>query len=307
MGFLRAEVVARVAARDRFGALAAAWFEGTRARLCPDIDRGLAAGPSLVARDLRDPMGPAGGAAGELWTQPRPVPVGGRRVPYTDRVWRAMLDGLDTSYPFHAELAAVQLDERGRAGHPYHNIAIGVHRLHQHPEWVCFRASRGVGSSGEPEFGQPLPEADQREWAEHVKAWTAEAGGCYAQVTDDPSVLGGTALEDATRHDPEDIVPRCHEVLRGYTWVTVCAPELAARLGGVPALTASRAFHEVTELAGGQVFLRATPALPQYEGEALRRVFEVLAPVLLPGRPDPRSSATAYSRLLPDEDAADYR
>ena len=35
-------------------------------------------------------------------------------------------------------------------------------------------------------------------------------------------------------------------------------------------------------LPGGQVFLRATAALSDYEGAAMRRGFGVLAPVLLP-------------------------
>jgi hypothetical protein len=307
MGFLRAEVVASVPERERYGTLAAAWFRRARAAVSPELDRGLAAGPSLAAGELSGPMGPPGGAAGALTTQKRPMPVGGRSVLYSDRAWESMLDGLTTTYPFHASLSVVGLDERGRNRNPHNGMEIGVNRLYQHQEWVVFELSRGLGSSGAPEFRGPLPVADQRALAEFVKGWANEVGACYAHVTDDPSLFGGTALEDATRHEPQDTIPRCHEVLRGYSWVTVCAAGIAERLGGVAALTTSGAFDEVTALDGGQVFLRATPSLQEYEGEKLRRVFETLAPVLLPGRPDPRVTNSAKGRLVNDADAADFR
>lgn len=102
-------------------------------------------------------------------------------------------------------------------------------------------------------------------------------------------------------------MPRSREVLRGYSWVTVCAPELAARIGGAAALAATGAFDEATELTGGQVYLRATPALYDYEGTAVRRVFEALASVLLSGRPRPTSRAAMSGRLVKDVNAADYR
>jgi hypothetical protein len=89
--------------------------------------------------------------------------------------------------------------------------------------------------------------------------------------------------------------------------VTVCAAELAARLGGAAALARSGAFDEVTELPGGQVFLRATPVIQDYQGEILLRVFQTLAPVLLTGRPHPMSPATDSGRLVRDADAADYQ
>jgi hypothetical protein len=91
-------------------------------------------------------------------------------------------------------------------------------------------------------------------------------------ITDDAYTYA-TALERAVTggdYDPP-LVPRCHEVLRGYSWVTICAAELAVRLGGAGALAASGAFDEVTELPGGQVFLRATPTLDEYQGEVVRR------------------------------------
>jgi hypothetical protein len=53
--------------------------------------------------------------------------------------------------------------------------------------------------------------------------------------------------------------------------------------------------------------VRATPTLAEYQGTALRRVFQALAPVLLTRRPDPMSWATAHGRVVPDVDAADFQ
>jgi hypothetical protein len=77
-----------------------------------------------------------------------------------------------------------------------------------------------------------------------------------------------------------------------------CPGAQPVALGGARALAASAAFDEVTELPASQVFLRATPTLAEYWGTALRRVFEVLAPVLLTRHPDPVSWATEHGRLV---------
>ncbi len=58
-------------------------------------------------------------------------------------------------------------------------------------------------------------------------------------------------------------------------------------------------------LPGGQVFLRATPALEDYDGPAVQRVFGVLAPVLLPGRPGPAAVEGTLARIVMDADAAE--
>ena len=303
MGQLRAELVLQVPDRDRFAELARAWFADTRATLFPDFDRGLNAGPPPEPADDPDaPLGPPGGAGGAVWVRRKPTLLGGSRTRYSEQVWHQTLDGLAATYPFHTVLSAELLDERGHTErNPFHGMTIGVHRLHQHPDWVTFnlRESR--------EDASPMPDDTQDRWAEFLRTWAARIGAPYGHVTDDPEIMGGTALEDATGLRPEDTVPRCHELLRGYSWVTVCAAEPAARLGGAPSLRESGAFAEVGELPGGPVFLRATTLVQEYSGEALRGVFRTLAPVLLPGRPHPGSNATRRGRLVPDVDAADYR
>jgi hypothetical protein len=202
-------------------------------------------------------------------------------------------------------MSADLLDDRGLRSRPQRTMMIDVLRHYQQPEWVSLLAYTFIG--GGPfdyaETTAPYPAGRQREWAEFVKAWVTRSDACYAHVSDDALANGGSALEAALYAQPQENVPRSCEVLRGYSWVTVCAPGLAARLGGTQALGASGAFDEVTELPAGQVFLRATPAVQDFEGARLRLVFETLAPVMLPGRPRAMDAA----RLVMDADAAQYQ
>jgi hypothetical protein len=309
MGFLRAEVVTWTPSRERFAELATAWFTQVREFLVPEFDRRLKAGPSLAFDHLKDPsapMGPPGGAHAMIQARTRPSPVGARWKRYTDRGWQRTLDGLARSFPYQTRLTAEALDDQGLLASPAQYLVVGVRRLHDNSGWVCLQVQAVRGDRGEPDAALPYPDRDQRRWAEFIKDQASRADACYAHVTDDPG-SDGTALEDATIQRPDTTVPRCREVLRGYSWVTVCAAELAARLGGAAALAQSGAFDEVTELPGGQVFLRATPVIQDYQGETLMRVFQTLAPVLLTGRPNPVSSVTDSARLVKDADAADHQ
>jgi len=71
--------------------------------------------------------------------------------------------------------------------------------------------------------------------------------------------------------------------LRLGDWVTVISPEVARSYGGIAALTASGAFWQVEEMAGGAVWLQATEVLEAFDAARGLAVFEVLAPCL-PGR-----------------------
>jgi hypothetical protein len=281
MTLLRAELVTRSPGRDQWAELAAAWFTEIRTELFPEVDRG-----------LRE------GARARLWVRHQPEPVGGSRARYSDQAWRRFLDSLATAYPYHAELLTEEPEWPHQGGG---GVRIAADRNHAHPEWTTLSVR---APWREPEV---RPRTAAREWAEFIKERVIRSGADYAHVTDDPELNGGTALEDATGRSTEITVPRCCEVLRGYSWVTVCAPELGERLGGADTLAASGAFDEVVGLPGGQVYLRATPALEDYYDEAVSRVFRALAPVLLTGRPRRGSSATRLGRLVRDADAADYQ
>lgn len=306
MGYLRADVVARVASRESFAELAADWFATARSELFPRLDQGLGGNTEPA---LASPTGPPAGISGTVWVQREPTLLGGSRAPYSPRAWQRMLDGLADAYPFHIALIMSALDEHGRETRPRENATIEVDRHYEQPEWVRFavNALKGRETMGDRPGSEPYPAAEQAVWAEFVKNWARRVDACFAQVTDDDEVFAGaTALEQATRHLPEATLPRSCEVLRGYSWVTICSAGLADRLGGARALAASGAFDEVEELSGGQVFLRATATVQEYEDAALRRVFHVLAPVLLTGRPIPHAVLGKHLRVVMDVDAADH-
>jgi hypothetical protein len=298
MGGLQAAVVTRVPSRERFAELSRAWLTQVRAELLPEFDRALSA-----------PEGTPGRATGSLLVV-RDAASSGARARYSDRAWERALNGLSSDYPLRISVSASMLGDHGASySKPRSDMGIDVTRFQQRPEWVTLRAYAfvGAGPFDCADWTAPYPADRQRQWAEFVKVRAAQSEACYAHVTDDALASGDTALEVALGISPADTVPRCHEVLRGYSWVTVCAAELAARLGGPGVLAATGVFDEVTELPAGQVFLRATPTVQEYEGERVWRVFQTLAPVLLPGRARATADPILGRRLVPDADAADFQ
>ena len=320
---LHAELVLQPGSRGEFARLARAWLTEARARLFPELDRILAApsiGPAGVAGATRAaggrpsggsggeppedddaPWGPPGGVWARLVVRRQPQAIGGVSVPYSPRSWRQTLASLERNPPFQVRLEMMPLDAAGLpldAGPP---AVLSAQRSQFDPRWARFEAEapdRLTGWADSP--GWP------RSWAGFVQEQAAATGAQYGHVSDD-ATSHGTALERAVlgvTAEPPDI-PRVRVVLRGYSWVTIVAAPLAGRLGGAAALAASGAFAEVVALPGGQVFLRATPDLAEYEGAAIRRVFGVLAPVLRPGRPDPEAVSGGRVRLVLDMDAAD--
>jgi hypothetical protein len=121
--------------------------------------------------------------------------------------------------------------------------------------------------------------AGELSWLAFVRDWVSEIPASYGHIANDASFLG-TRHETSAGRRTWDTVPRCEERLRGSSWVTVCAPELAERLGGADALAASEAFVEVAAVAGGSLFLRATKTIDEYDLTAAARAFSALAPVL---------------------------
>ncbi len=59
------------------------------------------------------------------------------------------------------------------------------------------------------------------------------------------------------------------------------------RLGGIDAVRASGGWTDVQQLPAGGAVLQATDRLSEYEGAAVRRVFEALGPVLPERVPSP--------------------
>jgi hypothetical protein len=310
---LHAELTAEADSAELFARMATEWLTEARNELFGGLSAGLQDDQPPLPRGDPDPnaalppppvLGPPGGTWATLLVRRKPNSVWSTPS-YSARNWRRLLSGLAKTYPYQVTLFMMPLDDTGRfsAEEPGSVTAtVAVHRSHSSPRWVRFEATAGADT------GWSGSAAVQRTWCDVLKSWATRFHACYGHITDDAGTHA-TALERAVTGGDWDppLVPRCHEVLRGYSWVTICASELAARLGGAGALAASGAFDEVIELPEGQVFLRATPTLEEYQGESVRRVFQVLAPVLLTGRPNPDMLAGLRARLVMDADAADYQ
>ncbi len=111
-----------------------------------------------------------------------------------------------------------------------------------------------------------------------------------------------TALDTALRRYPDDSARDSRRYLRGYEWVTICAKELAERLGGAERLRASGAFADVVALRSGAVLLQATPTPAEYGAQEARAVFDTVRAVLPPGQPRPMQPLDLGAMVF--EDAA---
>lgn len=107
----------------------------------------------------------------------------------------------------------------------------------------------------------------------------------FAWLGDDGPATDDTNLDCVLNRRVRDSVREARNLLRGYSWTTVCPEELSQRLGGPGALAGTGAFHRVVPVSGGGVVLQATRTAAEYSDDAVRRVFEALRPVLPPGMP----------------------
>lgn len=298
------ELVSELNARDEFAELAVEWISRARDLLFPGFDENLSAG--LLPFTPPDPaagywvLGRPTALKANAYIQQRPHDSLGRGAAYSGRSWGKLVNGLAKAYPFRVSLVMSAVDDTGKNAGSGSSLLIGVRRDPDSPGWTRFEASLPpdiVDLSGSPR---------QQELVSFAREWAAKVETCYGHITDDADSLA-TALERATARYSWETVPRCREALRGYSWVTVCAASLAAKLGGCAGLERTGVFCTVAEVAGGSVFLQATPTFEEYDDTAMRRVFEVLAPVLLPGRVSAPAGGSWAGRLVTDVDAADYQ
>jgi hypothetical protein len=298
---MSADLIAEVD-QERFAEFGRGWLTGTLdeviAGLAADLrERPVVRAKTLGNADVTVPWGEPGHVL--AW-----VGRNHREVLYTQRTWQRTLAALAKyqHLPFGVSLRVYRLDDRGFPLHRDGEEAVlNVWRHWLDPSLACFSFGVTAEETGWPD----APEVQDR-WARFVKQQAAVVGACWGSMNDD---AGGTytALELATASSrtSSPMVGSPREVLRGYSWVTVIAAELAAQLGGAGAVVATGAFSEVEELPGGGLWLRATPTINEFTGEAVKRVFEVLAPVLLEGVA--KFEFGARYRLVGGVDAADYR
>ncbi|MEW2398627.1 hypothetical protein [Streptomyces sp. NPDC046862] len=115
-----------------------------------------------------------------------------------------------------------------------------------------------------------------------------------------------TELESRLRgqaSDPTTNTPRWRSQLRGYSWLMVISADVARMLGGADALRDSQAFHSVSLLPNGSLFLQATPTFQEYRGQAVENVYRTVRDVLVSGEfrgPSPMPGPPTHMIVLPD-------
>ncbi|WP_030439659.1 hypothetical protein [Actinoplanes subtropicus] len=196
-----------------------------------------------------------------------------------------------------ATLGVSVLDDTGVPGES--PLRATVQRLPEAEDWLTLSFSMQESRLARPEV--------QRSLLSFVRSVADRVNPSFGQCDYDDV---GTAVERTVGPPwpmPSETVPRSRNTLRGYSWLTVCAQELADRLGGADALRATGAFHEVEQLAAGGVWLLATADYRDYDQAAVERVFEAVAPVLPPGMPRRFDSADRPPNRVAVRDAASVR
>ncbi|SHN37004.1 hypothetical protein SAMN05216499_1491 [Actinacidiphila paucisporea] len=269
---------------DALPGLALRWFEAVTGGLLADVVGGLRDGEVALPRSRPGVGSEPWGAPGTMWASlTRYGSAAGRvtsRRAWSARGWSTFLKGF-AKFPAGVGMDIVELDATGypRFGD---RASIVLRTVNDERRWFRMVCEFGAFPEGPKNRIARLTEEDARDLAWEM---AQEMPVTYGGVGDDGRHWGPTMLEDRLAREARVGVTESREVLRGYPWVTVCAPEIAARLGGPDALRASGAFHEVRVLPTGSVWLQATEHLDDYTGDALRRVFETVAPVLPPGEP----------------------
>ncbi|MEE1770331.1 hypothetical protein PUR34_19875 [Streptomyces sp. JV185] len=268
--------------------LAEGWFENALGELAStDLDPFAASldltGRSNVLRKSGIPFG----EPGELWGSfgvTRHTPKG-RKVSssvWSPRGWQKFLKSVE-EVPLAADVRLCRLGADGYPGSPW--IDLSMRRQYDAPEWVTLAVD---GSS--QEFAAPETSlAAQTRWRNFLQRRLegAESDGrtcLYGCIADDIEVATGrSAFEVALGVFPYETVPTLNHELRGYSWVTVCSPGVALRLGGQEGAEDAGAFSAVTPLSGGGLLLQATEDMRAYGPERVRAVYDALRPVLPAG------------------------
>jgi hypothetical protein len=303
---MNATLAAEIGSAAEFAEAARGWFGGVLEEVLPDLYADLRARlvTGRVTTSARSPLGQPDQIRGVLLTA-REVPLW-RRSYYSERSWPRFLARLG-EHPEYASIEITPLNGRGQPADCKRGHArVGVQRRPDRaPGWVCFSLGAPAVFTGWPD----LPQL-QDQWAGFVQRQAARIGACAGGMSDDGGVDEyETSLESClpehVRIAKDSSWGHVREELRGYWWVTVVPGELAARLGGPGGLAATGAFHEVSSLPDGSVWLRATPTINEFTGERIREVFEALAPILPAGVTKIRHFA-AYC-IVEGVDAADLR
>jgi hypothetical protein len=298
---LQVQVLSRFATKVQYLQWTKEWLEACLsspavAGLYLDV---LAAPPmrkELIDGNYIGPVGDPGGVESTILLEYDDRKTQFRR--YSKRNWSFAMNQLE-KMPRDVQLSMSRLDEEGNTADG--EVTVKVERPLGN-EWMTLELL--VSRTAMPWL--PVAELDlemRRLGVEHAAITDAS----FAAVADD-FVYTKTALEYAAKLATiEKWIPRSRECLRGYSWVTICPPEIAARMGGVEGLERTGTFVGVEELPNGAVVLQATERLDEYREDQVLAVFKTLASVLIPGLTMRLPSPIRDQRIVFDVDAADYR
>jgi hypothetical protein len=283
---VRGELDGRAESPEDVGRYARRWFDiaaqGVAAGLLDDLRTGPPQSRKVFGSGASpEPWGEPGGLFASLLRFDRLWGDARSKRAWSERAWKQFLDGL-SDLPVAAELRIFELNERGKPS--WNTLTVSAQRPSEDQHWFRLRCEL---LCSDPRPVTRVAKLSTRDMFDMVREAVAEIPATFGYVTDDGGADGETALEAALNVAWEDGILRSREVLRGYPWVTICAPEIAERVGGVEALRASGGFWDVRVLPTGSLWLQATERLEDYQGDALRRVFHTLAPLLPPGEPKP--------------------
>jgi hypothetical protein len=180
-------------------------------------------------------------------------------------------------------------------------------------EGVCnFRVSREGQESGFARLivevrkvngpdGVPAPIAGDHRCLALMRRFAERFSPVFGHVSfSNPDFESATALEVALKAEPKRTLLESDTYLRGYSWLTVVPETIAVRLGGAEALRRTGAFVTVDELPGGSIWLLATHAWDDYQGDRIEAVFDALTPALPAGMPqDPYANSLIPVRHPP--------
>lgn len=298
---MRCEVDFEVAAPEDFGPLAARWVLGGARALARDVLDRVSADESIPKGRLSNgrPCGPVGAQWGFV-SSTHFGKSGLRQIgKVIDETSLAWAEKQAASGIVGLNLGLNVLDSSGL---PWDQIIRFEARVtEESPTWcqVWFEA---------PEASL-LGAGAQDAWLAVLRDFCEVVNPSYGQISYDYGAPWETALEAVTGPPwtiPDKAIANSREVLRGYDWLTICADELADRLGGVEALRDSGAFTEVEPLRSGGVWLRATERYADYGEEHIEAVWRALSPVLLKGTPSREmADGSEYPFRLVFRDAAD--
>lgn len=281
-----------------FAELVRRWMGQCADLLARDALDVIEAAPEQPVRSLsrlRGSFGEPGTPWGSIVFAPADRRRQGALYAWSPKAWQRIL-GRAAERPERLELKLSQLDDIGQPGGGDHYYHFSVERKHDSQHWTSLRAYHS--RSG------PVPD-----WAPVQERWLGFAKDWAESFEDAPGF--GYVADDAIRGVPLEKAIGLHKIhlddgrLRGYSWVTVLGPTAAHTLGGVDGLRDSGAFCEVRALPSGAVLAQATPTPEEYTPDRVRKVFEVLAPVLPAGMPSiPPIHDPQYKLVY--EDAAEF-